>query len=52
MLFNSPQKLLFACNNSPFRAFLTMIYWTLLLNHFAPLDSAVPSLDFEQINVF
>ena len=32
-----------------------MIYWTsteVLLNLVAPLDSAVPSLDFEQINVF
>ena len=43
------------CNNFPFRAFVTMVYWTLtevLLNLVAPLDSAVPSLDFEQINVF
>ena len=34
----------------PFRAFVTMIYWTsteVLLNLVAPLDSAVPSLDFE-----
>ena len=41
--------------NFPFRAFVTMIYWTsteVLLNLVAPLDSAVPSLDFEQINVF
>ena len=47
--------LMFACNNFPFRAFLTMIYWTpteILLNLVAPLDLAVPSLDFEQINVF
>ena len=37
----------FACNNFPFRAFVTMIYWTsteVLLNLFAPLDSAVPPL--------
>ena len=43
------------CNNFPFRAFVTMVYWTLtevLLNLVAPLDSAVPSLDFEQIKVF
>ena len=47
--------LMFACNNFSFRAFVTMIYWTstkVLLNVLAPLDSAVPSLDFEQINVF
>ena len=47
--------LMFACNNFPFRAFVTMIYWTsteVLLNLVAPMDSAVPSLDFEQINVF
>ena len=47
--------LVFACNNFPFRAFVTMIYCTskeVLLNLLAPLDSAVPSLDFEQINVF
>ena len=47
--------LMFACNNYPFRAFVTMIYWTsteVLLNLVAPLDSAVPSFDFEQINVF
>ena len=47
--------LMFACNKFPFRAFVTMIYWTsteVLLNLVAPLDSAVPSLDFEQINVF
>ena len=46
---------MFACNNYPFRAFVTMIYWTLtevLLNLVAPLDSAVSSFDFEQINVF
>ena len=42
--------LMFACNNFSFRAFVTMIYWTsteTLLNLVAPLDSAVPSLDFE-----
>ena len=42
-------------NNYPFRAFVTMFYWTsteLLLNIVAPLDSDVPSFDFEQINVF
>ena len=47
--------LMFACNNFSFRAFVKMIYWTsteVLLNLVAPLDSAVPSLDFEQINVF
>ena len=47
--------LMFACNNYPFRSFVTMIYWTsteVLLNLVAPLDSAVPSFDFEQINVF
>ena len=47
--------LMFACNNFPFRAFVAMIYWTsteVLLNLAAPLNSAVPSLDFEQINVF
>ena len=47
--------LVFACNNFSFRAFVTMIYWTsrkVLLNLVALLDSAVPSLDFEQINVF
>ena len=41
------------CNNFPSRAFVTMIYYTsteVLLNLVAPLDSAVPSLDFEQIN--
>ena len=46
---------MFACNNYPFREFVTMIYWTsteVLLNLVAPLDSAVPSLDFELINVF
>ena len=34
---------MFACNNFPFRAFVTMIYWTsteVLLNLVAPLDSA------------
>ena len=47
--------LVFACNNYPFHSFVTMIYWTsteVLLNLVAPLDSAVPSFDFEQINVF
>ena len=47
--------LMFACNNYPFRSFVTMIYWTsteMLLNLVALLDSAVPSFDFEQINVF
>ena len=47
--------MLFACNNFPLCAFLTMIYWTsteVLLNLVAPLNSAVPSLNFEQINVF
>ena len=46
---------LLLCNNFPFRAFVTMIYWTsveVLLNLVAPLDSAVPLLDFEQISVF
>ena len=41
--------------NFPFSAFVTMIYWTsteVLLNLVAPLNSAVPSLDFEQINIF
>ena len=39
--------LMFACNNFPFRAFVTMIYWTsteVFLNLASPLDSAVPSL--------
>ena len=47
--------LMFACNNCPFRSFVTIIYWTsteVLLNLVAPLDSVVPSFDFEQINVF
>ena len=46
---------MFVCNNYPFCAFAAMIYWTsteVLLNFVAPLDSAVPSFDFEQINVF
>ena len=46
---------MFACNNYPFRAFVTMIYLMsteVLLNLVAPLDSVVPSFDFEQINVF
>ena len=47
--------LMFACTNFLFHAFLTMIYWTsteLLLNLAAPLDSAVPSLNFEQKQCF
>ena len=47
--------LMFACNNFQFRAFVTIIYWTqteVLLNLVASLDSAVPSLDSEQINDF
>ena len=47
--------LMFACNNCPFRAFVTMIYWIsteVLLNLVVPLDSAVLSPDFEQISVF
>ena len=47
--------LMFASNNLPLRAFVTMIYWTsieVLLDLAAPLESAVPSLDFELINVF
>ena len=46
--------LMFACNNYSFRVFITMIYWTsteVLLNLVAPLNSAVPSFDFQQINV-
>ena len=54
---------MFACNNFPFREFafrtfhacVTMIYWNLteiLPNLVAPLDSAVPSLNFKEINVF
>ena len=46
---------MFACNNFLFRAFVTMIYLNLtevLRNLAAPLDSAVLSLDFEQINIF
>ena len=45
----------FSCNNFPFRAFVTIIYSTsteVLLKPVAPLDSAVPYLYFEQINVF
>ena len=45
---------MFACNNFPFRS-VSMIYWTsteVLLNLVTPLDSAVPSLDFEQSSVF
>ena len=47
--------LMFACNNYLFCPFVIMIYWTstgVLLNLVAPLVSAVPSFDFEQINVF
>ena len=47
--------LMFACNNFPFCTFVTMIYWTsteVQLNLVDPLDSAVSSLDFEQINFF
>ena len=47
--------LMFACDNFLFRAFVTMIYWTsteVLLNLVATLDSAAPSLDFEQIKIF
>ena len=42
--------LMFACNNFPFRAFVTMIYWTsteVLLNLVASMDSTLPSLDFK-----
>ena len=41
--------ILFACNDFPFRAFVTMIYWKsteMLLNLVGPLNSVVPSLDF------
>ena len=47
--------LMFTCNNFPFSTFVTITYWTsaeVLLHLVAPLDSAVPSLDFAQINVF
>ena len=47
--------LTFICNNFPFSTFVTITYWTsteVLLHLVAPLDSAVPSLDFAQINVF
>ena len=59
-----PQSIAFLClilflmsafNNFPFCAFVTMIYWMsteVLLSLVAPLDSVVPSLDFEQINFF
>ena len=46
---------MFACKNFPFRAFVRMIYWIsteVLLNLVAPLDSAMPSLDFGKINFF
>ena len=45
---------MFACNDFPSRAFGTMIYWTsteVLQNLLALLDSVVPPLDFEQINI-
>ena len=42
---------MFACNNYPFRPFVTMIY-QMLLNLVAPLDSTVPSFDFDLTNVF
>ena len=47
--------LMFACNNYPFCPFVIMIYWTsteVLLSLVDPLVLAVPSFDFEQINVF
>ena len=47
--------IMFACNIFSFRVFLTMNYWKsteVLLNLIAPLDSTVPFLEFEQINVF
>ena len=47
--------LMFVCNNFPFRAFVTMIYWTsteVLLNLVAPLDSAVPSLNLSKSMFF
>ena len=43
-----------ACNNFPFRVFVTTICWTsteVLLNLVAPLDWAVLSLHFEQTNL-
>ena len=46
--------LMYTCNSFPLLAFVTMIYWTsteVLLNLVAPLDSAVPPLDFKQFNV-
>ena len=45
---------MFASNNFLFRVFVTMIYWTsteVLMNLIAPLDPAVRSFDFEQINI-
>ena len=45
---------MFACNNFLFRVFVTMIYWTsteVLFSLVTPLDSVVPYLDFEPINV-
>ena len=47
--------LMFACKNFPFCTFVTMIYWTsteVLPNLVAPLDSAVPSLDFSKSMFF
>ena len=41
-------------NNYPFRAFVTMICWTsteVLLNLVAPLDSAVPSFNFDSASI-
>ena len=46
---------MFAYNNYPFCAFVTVIYWRsteVLLNLVSSLDLAVPSFDFKQINVF
>ena len=46
--------LIFAYNHFLFHASVTTIYWTsieLLLNLVASLDSGVPSLDFEQVDV-
>ena len=46
---------MFAYNIFEFHAFVTIIYWKsteVLLNRVATLDSAVPSLDFEQIMFF
>ena len=46
--------LMFVCNNFLFHAFVTMVYWTsteVSLNLVTPLDSSMPYLDFERINV-